>query len=84
MVGLWLDFNRTAASLAYVIVLKNRAKKAGLLTRLGCHSFGATGITLICSSAASSSIAQQVRCAPFRTATCGSSREQRRVFPWRG
>ena len=46
MVGLWLDFNRTAASLAYVIVLKNRAKKAGLLTRLGCHSFRATGITV--------------------------------------
>jgi len=55
MVGLWLDFNRTAASLAYVIVLKNRAKKAGLLTRLGCHSFRATGITSICSTAASSS-----------------------------
>jgi hypothetical protein len=54
MVGLWLDFNRTAASLAYVIVLKNRAKKAGLLTRLGCHSFRATGITSICSTAASS------------------------------
>ena len=56
MVGLWLDFNRTAASLAYVIVLKNRAKKAGLLTRLGCHSFRATGITSICSTAASSSM----------------------------
>jgi hypothetical protein len=28
--------------------------------------------------------AQEVRCGPFRTATCGSSREQRRVFPWRG
>ena len=84
MVGLWLDFNRTAASLAYVIVLKNRAKKAGLLTRLGCHSFRATGITSICSTAASSSTLSRSAAPPFRTATCGSSREQRRVFPWRG
>jgi hypothetical protein len=85
MVGLWLDFNRTAASLAYVIVLtkesrqESRASDPARLPQLPRdrhHLYLLNGGLL--------EYAQQVRCAPFRTATCGSSREQRRVFPWKG
>jgi len=65
-------------------MIVRRAKNAGLLTRLGCHSFRATGITVYLLNGGLLEYAQQVRCALFRTANMWVVERAAPCIPWRG